>query len=262
MAGRDITHPLLGGLGRELHRLGVRLRLCWRGRAGKSDVVVAGLARSLKVGTAAIVYAPHPRLLPKSPARSVVAPFGLDAFTNADPERGRSIATLEAPFIATFMLSDSEIRRTIAPLAPFLHRHGNIFLVVSVFGQTQPAGNTLAKVVEEYGLEHRFLVLDLAEEREVGDVVAASGAVFWYCNGWEYPQAVFGAAVLGVPAVVAGNADWLRDFAVVCEEDTVSVALEAVFGRRLPPADVRWRWCDAAAKIAAALKQPTDSAEA
>ena len=94
----------------------------------------------------------------------------------------------------------------------------------------------------------------MAEEREVGDVVAASGAVFWCRNGWEYPQAVFGAAVLGVPAVVAGNADWLRDFAVVCEEDTVSIALEAVFGRRLPPADVGWRWCDAAAKIAAALK--------
>ncbi|RKY17328.1 MAG: hypothetical protein DRP63_03865, partial [Planctomycetota bacterium] len=61
MAGRHITHPLLGGLGRELRRLGVRLRLCWRGRAGKADVAVAGLARSLKVSAAAIVYAPHPR---------------------------------------------------------------------------------------------------------------------------------------------------------------------------------------------------------
>ena len=262
MAGRNITHPLLKGLRRELHRSGVDASLCWRGGASRGDIAVAGLAPVLKTDAAKMLYAPHQRLLPKQARKSVVAPFGLDVFAGADPERGRSIVTLNAPFVTTFMSDASGIRRTVALLAPFLHKREEIFLVVAVFGEVEQPGEALGNVVEEYGLEHRFLVLDLAEEREVGDVVAASGAVFWCCNGWEYPQAVFGAAVLGIPAVVAGNADWLRNLAVVCEEDTVSIALEAVFGRRLPPADVRWRWCDAAAKIAAALKKPSNSAEA
>ncbi|GEM_PF-5154725 len=262
MAGRNITHPLLEGLRQQLRRSGVDAPLCWRGRAGRGDIAVAGLAPALKSGAAKILYAPHQRLLPKQAQKSVVAPFGLDVFADADPERGRSIVTLDTSFVTTFMLDAGGISKTVALLAPFLHKRDDIFLVVAVFGEVEQPGEALGRVVEEYGLERRFLALDLVEEGEVGDVVAASGAVFWYCNGWEYPQAIFGAAVLGIPAVVAGDADWLRNYAVVCEEDAVSVALDAVFGRRLPAVEVRWRWCDVAAKVAAALEGSSYSAEA
>ena len=262
MAGRNITHPLLKGLRRELHRSGVDASLCWRGGASRGDIAVAGLAPVLKTDAAKMLYAPHQRLLPKQARKSVVAPFGLDVFAGADPERGRSIVTLNAPFVTTFMLDAHSVRKTVAMLAPFLHKREDIFLVVAVFGEAEQPGEALGKAVEEYGLERRFLAIDLVDEVEVGDVVAASGAVFWCGNGWEYPQAIFGAAVLGIPAVVAKDAEWLRNYAVVCREDTVSVALEAVFGRRLPAVEVRWRWRDVATKIAAALEGSYQSAGA
>ena len=260
MAGRNITHPLLKGLRQQLHRFGVDAPLCWRGGASRGDIAVAGLSPVLKTDAAKMLYSPHQRLLPKQARKSVVAPFGLDAFADADPERGRSIVTLDAPFVTTFMSDAPSIRRTVALLAPFLHKREEIFLVVAVFGEVEQPDEALGEAVEEYGLERRFLAVDLVGEGEVGDVVAASGAVFWCGNGWEYPQAIFGAAVLGIPAVVAKDAEWLRNYAVVCGEDTVSVALEAVFGRRLPRVEVRWRWCDVAAKIAAALEGSSYSA--
>jgi len=100
----------------------------------------------------------------------------------------------------------------------------------------------MAEALERFGLKNRFELVEITDERSLASLVAASGAVFWLAEDWEYPQHIFGAAAIGVPAVVAGEPSWLADYAVLCREDAVSAALEAVFGRHLPPQPLKWRW--------------------
>lgn len=100
-----------------------------------------------------------------------------------------------------------------------------------------------------FGLERRFEVVDVASEEEISGLIAGAGALLWRANDWEYPQAVFGAAVLGVPAVVAGNAE-ISDIAIVCRVEDVSAGLEATFGQRFTPRQFPYRW----SRVASALK--------
>ena len=247
-----MMHPFLGGLAAGIAELGAGIRFLWRGRAHRKDVAVAGLSPRLNPQNACLLLAPAQHFFPQHPRR-VVVPLGLDAFLEADPEHGRSLLGTEAPFLLAVLLPENDAAETIAKVAPFLLQHPGVILGVGLCEPERHRTQEMAEALERFGLKNRFELVEITDERSLASLVAASGAVFWLAEDWEYPQHIFGAAAIGVPAVVAGEPPWLADYAVLCREDAVSAALEAVFGRRLPPQPLKSRWQETCFAISSML---------